>query len=625
MPGLKKENQILSIYEYVKRIRNAIIINMEPKRTFDLLDRTQALYSDKPDILAGKEKDLWVKYDTDSFINHCNWVSYALLALGIEKGDRIAIVANNRPELIFTDLGISQTGAISIPVYPTISADEYNYILNHAAPKFIFVSDKNLLEKIKPIAEKSDKILEVYTFNLVDGAKHFSEILELGKSKADELKMQLEMVKACIDTNDLATIIYTSGTTGFPKGAMLRHSNLISNCIETTHVHPLNYGSKELSFLPLSHILERMMTYHFIYKGIGIYYAENTGMLMDNMKEVKPDIFVSVPRLLEKIYDNIIRKGRELKGVKKQIFFWAVNLGLRYELNGKNGWFYEKQLILANKLIFSKWREALGGNIKIIVSGGAALQPRLARIFWAAQIMIIEGYGLTETSPVIAVNNVTTMEVNFGTVGPILKDIEVKIADDGEILSKGPNIMAGYYKDETLTAEVIDNEGWFHTGDVGEMVDGKYLKITDRKKELFKLSNGKYIAPQSIENKLKESTLIEQVMVIGSNQKFASAIVVPNFQNLHNWASMHQISFQDNNDLILNPLVVTKYQKEVDAINKQLGDFEHIKRFRLVPDEWTMQNGELSPTLKLKRNLLHNRYNELIEEIFSVDKSMIIK
>jgi long-chain acyl-CoA synthetase len=598
---------------------------MESKRTFDLLDRTQALYGDKPDVLAAKENGNWVKYKTADFINYSNWVSYALLALGVEKGDRIAIVANNRPEWIFTDFGISQTGAVSVPVYPTISTDEYDYILNHAAPKFIFVSDKNLYEKIKPIADKSDKIPEVYTFNLVAGAKHFSEIIELGKLKAEELKKQLEMVKAEIDTSDLATIIYTSGTTGFPKGAMLRHSNLISNCIETTFVHPLGNGSKELSFLPLSHILERMMTYHFIYKGIGIYYAENMGTLMDNMKEVKPDIFVSVPRLLEKIYDGIIRKGRELKGVKKQIFFWAVSLGLRYELNGKNGWFYEKQLELANKLVFSKWREALGGNIKIIVSGGAALQPRLARIFWAARIMIIEGYGLTETSPVIAVNNVTKKEVMFGTVGPILKDVEVKIADDGEILSKGPNVMAGYYKDETLTAEVIDSDSWFHTGDVGEMVDGKYLKITDRKKELFKLSSGKYIAPQAIENKLKESTLIEQVMVIGSNQKFASAIVVPNFQNLHNWASLHQIVFQDNSDLILNPLVISKYQKEVEAINKQLGDFERIKRFRLVAVEWTMQTGELSPTLKLKRNTLHVRYKYLIEEIFSVDKTDGIK
>jgi len=598
---------------------------METKRTFDLLKHTQLLYSDKPDILAGKENGKWIKYNTEEFANHCNWVSYALLSLGVEKGDRIAIIANNRPEWIFTDLGISQTGAISVPVYPTIGIEEYEYILHHAAPKFIFVSDKNLYEKIKPIADRSGNVQDVYSFNAVSGARHFSEILKMGKESAGKLQDKLEIIKAGIDTTDVATIIYTSGTTGYPKGAMLRHSNLISNCIETTHVHPLDKGSKELSFLPLSHILERMMTYHFIYKGIGIYYAENMGTLMDNMKEVKPDIFVSVPRLLEKIYDGILRKGHELKGIKKLIFFWAVKLGLRYELHGKNGWFYEKQLELANKLVFSKWREAFGGNIKIIVSGGAALQPRLARIFWAARIMVIEGYGLTETSPVIAVNNVNKMEVMFGTVGPILKDIQVKIANDGEILAKGPNIMAGYYKDEVLTTEVIDAEGWFHTGDVGEMVDGKYLKITDRKKELFKLSSGKYIAPQAIENKLKESTLIEQVIVIGSNQKFASAIVMPNFQNLHNWAAFHQIAFQDNADLIQIPQVVTKYQHEVEAINKQLGDFERIKRFRLVADEWTMQTGELSPTLKLKRNTLHGQYKELIEEIFSVDKTEGIK
>jgi long-chain acyl-CoA synthetase len=598
---------------------------MEPRRTFDLLNRTKALYGNKPDILAGKEKGKWIKYNAEDFINHCNWVSYALLSLGVEKGDRIAIIANNRPEWIFTDFGISQTGAVSVPVYPTIGVEEYEYILNHASPKFIFVSDKNLYEKIKPIADRSGKVHDVFTYNEIPGARHFSEILNLGKQSAENFNDELEIIKAGIESSDVATIIYTSGTTGFPKGAMLRHSNLVTNCIETTHVHPLGNGAKELSFLPLSHILERMMTYHFVYKGIGIYYAESMGTLMDNMKEVKPDIFVSVPRLLEKIYDGIIRKGRELKGIKKQIFFWAVNLGLRHELHGKNGWLYEKQLQLANKLVFSKWRDALGENIRIIVSGGAALQPRLARIFWAARIMVIEGYGLTETSPVIAVNNVSKMEVMYGTVGPILKDVQVKIADDGEILAKGPNIMAGYYKDDVLTSEVIDADGWFHTGDVGEMVDGKYLKITDRKKELFKLSSGKYIAPQAIENKLKESTLIEQVMVIGANQKFASAIVVPNFQNLHNWAAFHQISFQDNTDLIKITQVVTKYQHEVENINKQLGDFERIKRFRLVSDEWSMQTGELSPTLKLKRNTLHERYKELILEIFSVDKTEGIK
>lgn len=598
---------------------------METKRTFDLLKHTRLLHDDKPDILAGKENGKWVKYNTDDFINHCNWVSYALLSLGIENGDRIAIIANNRPEWIFTDFGISQTGAISVPVYPTIGEEEYEYILKHASPKLIFISDKNLYGKIKPIAERLGIGGDIITYNVIPGARHFSEILKTGLEMTGKYADELEIIKAGIDTSDIATIIYTSGTTGFPKGVMLRHSNLISNCIETTKVHPLGKGSKELSFLPLSHILERMMTYHFIYKGIGIYYAESMATLMNDMKEVKPEIFVSVPRLLEKVYDGIIRKGRELKGIKKQIFFWAVNLGLRYELHGKNGWWYEKQLGLANKLVFNKWRDALGGEIKIIVSGGAALQPRLARIFWAARIMVIEGYGLTETSPVIAVNNVSTMEVNYGTVGPILKDVKCRIAEDGEILARGPNIMAGYYKDEVQTSEVIDADGWFHTGDVGEMVDGKYLKITDRKKELFKLSSGKYIAPQAIENKLKESTLIEQVMVIGANQKFASAIVVPNFQNLHNWAAFHQISFQDNTDLIQIPKVLTKYQQEVEAINKQLGDFERIKRFRLVADEWSMQTGELSPTLKLKRNSLYERYRDLIEEIFSVDRTEGIK
>ena len=594
---------------------------MEPTRTFDILERIQNKYSDKTDVLAGKENGKWKKYAVQEYIDNCNWVSYALLSLGIKKGDKIALISNNRPEWNFTDFGISQIGAIGVPIYPTISSEEYSYILGHSEPKIVFISDKSLYEKIKPITDQNPGISTIYTFDRIAGAKHFSELITIGKEMASSLANDLVLAKNAVEPSDLVTIIYTSGTTGFPKGVMLSHSNLISNIIESSFIHPLGPESRTLSFLPLSHIYERMLTYHFQYKGISIYYAENMGTIMDNLKDIKPNVIATVPRLLERIFDKIVSTGKDLKWIKKQLFFWALNLGLRYEFNGKNGWFYEAQLKLANKIIFVKWREALGGNIKVISSAGAALQPRLARVFWAAGIQILEGYGLTETSPVVAINNMVTKEIMFGTVGPILKDVQVMIAEDGEILTKGPNQMVGYYKEPELTKQAIDVNGWFHTGDIGTMIDGKYLKITDRKKEIFKISSGKYVAPKVIENKLKESMFIEQVMVIGENQKFASAIITPEFQFLRNWASIHHIAFRDNEELINNPLVFARYQKEVNEMNLTLGDHEKIKRFRLVADEWTANTGELSPTLKLKRKVLYEKYSALISEIFSVDKT----
>ena len=594
---------------------------MEPTRTFDLLTRMQILFPDKKDVVAGKEDGKWRRYSVPEYIDHCTWVSFALLSMGIRKGDKIAIISNNRPEWNFVDFGISQIGAISVPIYPTISSEEYAYILGHAEPKLIFISDKNLYEKIKPIADQNTGITHIYTFDKIAGIKHFSELITMGKENASSFAIDLEKARTAIVPSDTATIIYTSGTTGFPKGVMLMHSNLVSNFIESSVIHPLGAEAKFLSFLPLSHIYERTLTYHFQYKGVSIYYAENVGKLMDNLKEIKPDIIAIVPRLLELIFDKIISKGKELKGFKKKIFFWAVNLGLRYELNGANGWFYEWQLSIANKLVFNKWREALGGNVVIISSAGAPLQERLARLFWATGMCVLEGYGLTETSPVVSINNFCSKEVMFGTVGPLLKDVQVTIAEDGEILTKGPNQMLGYYKEQKLTDEAIDKDGWFHTGDIGTFVGGKYLKITDRKKEIFKISSGKYIAPQVIENKLKESMFIDQVMVIGENQKFASALIAPDFQFLHDWASIHHVSFRDNEDLISNTLVFARFQREVNEMNQNLSDHEKIKRFRLVSDEWTAPSGELSPTLKLKRKVLYEKYKDIITEIFSVDKS----
>lgn len=586
-------------------------------RTFNLLDRLLENYPQKDDIIAGKENMQWVKYSTKDYVELATMVSYGLLSLGLKKGDKVAMVSNNRPEWNFIDMGISQAGMVHVPIYPTIGVEEYEYILDDAKPKLIFVSDKGLFEKIRPLVDKAASIEGIYTINKVEGAKNWTEVKELGKKNADKYKDELVKIKESVKPEDMVTLIYTSGTTGNPKGVMLSHSNLMSNVIASSVVHPYGPESKSLSFLPLCHIYERMLNYHFQYKGVSIYYAENMGTIVNDLKDIKPKLFSTVPRLLETVYDKIIGKGKDLPYIKKQIFFWAVNLGMKFKLHGANSWFYKLRLKIADKLIFSKWREALGGNVGIIVSGGAALQPRLATIFWAAGIRVLEGYGLTETSPVIAVGDMVKDEIIFGAVGPLIKDVEVKIADDGEILCKGPNVMMGYYNKPELTKEVIDEDGWFHTGDIGMMVDNKYLKITDRKKEIFKLSNGKYIAPQVIENKFKESFFIQQLMVIGENEKFASALISPNFEFLHNWCSIHDVKYRDNKELVQIPEVVARYQKEVNVINKNLALHEQIKRFRMVYKEWTPGTGELSPTLKLKRNFIYKEYEHIIKEIFS--------
>lgn len=590
---------------------------MEILRTFDLLERFIEKYPEKDDVLAGKENKQWIKYSSKDYAEIANMVSYGLLGLGLKKGDKIAMVSNNRPEWNFIDMGVSQAGMIMVPIYPTIGSEEYEFILNDAKPRLIFVSNKVLYDKIKPIVDKVSVIKDIYTINKIEGIKNWSEVRELGRKNIDKYKNELISIKDSIKIEDLVTLIYTSGTTGDPKGVMLNHSNLMSNAISTTVVHPYGPEARSLSFLPLCHIYERMLNYHFQYKGISIYYAENMGTIVNDLKDIKPDLFSTVPRLLETVYDKIIGKGKDLPYLKKQIFFWAVNLGMKFKLHNKNSWFYKQKLKIADKLVFNKWREALGGNVGIIVSGGAALQPRLATIFWAAKIRVIEGYGLTETSPVIAVSNMMTDEIMVGTVGPAIKDVEIKIADDGEILCKGPNVMMGYYNKPELTKEVIDDDGWFHTGDIGRIIDNKYLKITDRKKEIFKLSNGKYVAPQVIENKFKESFFIQQLMVVGENKKFASALILPNFEFLHNWCAIHNVKYRDNEELVQIPQVIARYQKEVNELNKKLAFHEQIRRFRLVYEEWTPTTGELSPTLKLKRAFLHKKYQEIINEIFS--------
>jgi long-chain acyl-CoA synthetase len=591
---------------------------MEVKRTFDLLDQYREKFIQKTDVLAGKEDGKWVIYSAKDYIEQSHWISYGLMAMGLKKGDMVATISNNSPEWNIVDMGLSQAGIVHIPIYPTISKEEYDFILNHAQPRLVIVSDKMLFSKIRSIVEKTTFINDIYTYDNIEGARNWKEILELGKQNESKYKEDLIRIKNSIDPGDLVTLIYTSGTTGFPKGVMLSHNNLVSNFKAISKVHHLTEKHRVLSFLPLSHVYERMVNYHFQYKGLSIYYAENMGTIVQDINDVKPHVFNTVPRLLEKVYNRIIGKGKDLPYIKKQLFFWAVNLGMKFNPQGNSSW-YDLRLKIARKLIFSKWREVLGGNVEIIVSGGAALQPRLACIFWAADMKVLEGYGLTETSPVISANNLTTMEVVFGTVGTVIEDVVVKIAEDGEILCKGPNLMLGYFKAQELTDEVIDKDGWFHTGDIGIMVDGKYLKITDRKKEMFKLSNGKYVAPQVIENKLKESFFIENLMVVGENQKFASALISPNYEFLHNWASIHGIKFRDNLQLISLPEVIARFQKEVNEMNKIIGLTEQIKRFRLVSEEWGPQTGELSPTLKLKRKVIGKKYKKVLDEIYAVE------
>ncbi len=593
---------------------------MEVKRTFDLLGRYKERFSEKTDVLAGKDEGDWVRYSASEYIRIANLLSYGLLAMGLKKGDRVASISNNRPEWNFMDMALSQAGIVHIPIYPTISVEEYTYILTHSEPRLVIVSDAQLYGKIRPLVDLNPRISGLFTYNEIEGASHWKEILSKGEESEDTYQEELEKIKDGIGEEEMVTLIYTSGTTGFPKGVMLSHRNLVTNFVSTSHAHELDHRHKVLSFLPLSHVYERMMNYHFQYKGMSIYYAENMGTIVQDLKDIKPEMFNSVPRLLERVYDRIIGKGKDLPYLKKQIFFWAVNLGLRYS-DEKNGLWYRVRLKLADKLIFSKWREGMGGNVTTVVSGGASLQPRLARIFWASGIRVLEGYGLTETSPVIAVNTLTPKKVRFGTVGPVLENVEMKIGPDGEILCKGPNIMMGYYKEPELTREVIDEEGWLHTGDIGELVEGEYLKITDRKKEMFKLSSGKYIAPQVIENKMKESFFIENAMVVGENEKFASALISPNFEFLHNWASLHSVKYRDNLELISIPELINRFQKEVNEINKKLGQTEHIKRFRLVVEEWSPQSGEMSPTLKLKRKVLYENYKDVLREIYAVGKN----
>jgi len=584
-------------------------------RLFDLLPFVKESYSWKDDLLAGKENGVWKKYSIDDYIAGSDNVSFGLMALGIGKGDTIATISSSRPEWNFLDMGILQTGAVHVPVYPTISEADYRYILSHAGVKLIFVSGWDTYRKIEHFVNDLPGLKGVYAFKETEGVARFDELVRLGAANADPAR--LEMIKNDIQGDDMATVIYTSGTTGNPKGVMLSHRNIISNFMACKPIMPFGDEGKALSYLPLCHVYERMLTYLYQYCGVSIYYAENLATIADNMREIKPDIISTVPRLLEKIYDRIMSTGLKLKGVKRWIFFWAVHLGLKYEMYGQNGLIYEAKLKIARRLVFSKWLAALGGNMKVIVSGGAALQPRLARIFWAAGVPVLEGYGLTETSPVISVSNFDENGVKFGTVGPVLGNVRVMIAPDQEILSKGPNLMLGYYKEPALTAEAIDADGWFHTGDLGQIEPEGQLRITGRKKEIFKTSFGKYISPELIENKFKESHFIDALMVVGENQKYAGALIVPDFTFLRSWCARKEVPYTTDQEMVQHERIQKRFAREVQKINKFFGATEQVKTFDLLEEEWTVEAGELTASLKLRRQFIQQKYKARIDKLFN--------
>lgn len=585
---------------------------MKITRNFDLLDNLLANHV-KTIAIAGKRTGMWKEYSTQEYADAVNSISYGLLQIGIGKEDKVAIISFNRPEWNFADFGASQLGAVTVPMYPTIGEADYKHILNDAEVKVIFVENEEIYAKVAAIRNQVPSLQKVYSFDHIPGLPMWTELCELGKQHPNPEKVNA--LKESVQPDDLMTLIYTSGTTGTPKGVMLSHNNILSNVRGAQKVCPVNHTHKILSFLPLCHIFERMICYLYHYVGAAIYYAESMDTIGDNLKEVKPFAFSTVPRLLEKVYDKIIAKGHDLTGIKKKLFFWAVDLGLKFELGNKNGWWYHQQLKIADKLIFSKWREALGGQVGVIVSGAAALQPRLARIFTAAGINVLEGYGLTETSPVITVNRMEHENRMFGSVGLPIEDVEVKIAEDGEILCKGPNVMKGYYKLPEATQESIDENGWFHTGDIGVM-EGKFLRITDRKKEVFKTSGGKYIAPQPMENKFKESPFIEQIMVVGENEKHAAALIIPAWDYLKQWSDKNGINWQNRDEAVVNPQILHAYQEEINHYNKGFGDWETIKKFELIPGEWSIEGGEMTPTLKLKRKPILAKYSALVERIY---------
>lgn len=588
---------------------------MEIQRTFDLLDRYKAHFQ-KDDAFAVKANKTWKFYSSQDYIDFAYHFAFGLLELGFQKGDKIASISHNRPEWNFIDMGMSMIGVIHVPLYTSLNHTEYTEVIQHSDAKLLIVSDQVLYRKMESIFDQMPLLETVYTFDKIIGVANWLEIIEIGKNSHLKWELQLEEIKNSISPKDCVSLIYTSGTTGTPKGVMLSHENLVQNFLAAASVFQLKPEQRFMNILPLCHVGGRLGNYQTQYSGTSIYYAENMGTIAVDMKEVKPHGFDAVPRILEKIYETIISKGKKLTGVKKKLFFWAVDLGLRYKIDEESNWIYKQKLKIADRLIFSKWRAAIGGLAESVGCGGAALPAHIEKIFWAAGIKILNMYGLTETSPIITINKRTAPNLKLGSVGSVIDGVQLKIADDGEILCKGHNVMIGYYKNEELTRQAFTEDGWFKTGDIGHLVDGKFLMVTDRKKEIFKLSNGKYVAPQSVEIQYKNSIFIENLMVVGEHKKYAGALISPNFSNLLDWMKANHIPFENEKNVIGIKEVHELYRTEIQRLNKTVSEFEKIIKFKLVADQWSPHSGELSATLKLKRNFIVKKYQEEIEEIF---------
>ncbi|MDP1802118.1 MAG: long-chain fatty acid--CoA ligase [Bacteroidota bacterium] len=591
---------------------------MEIKRVFDILDNLKKT-STKEDILCSKVNKQWVKHSVTDFVTNANYVSSALLHLGLQSGDNLAIMASNMPEWNFVDYGSQQVAMPSAPIFPTISSEDLKYILNHCEAKIIFISEKSTYAKLVAMEDQLPHLKYVFSFTAIEGVKSFSEFLDLGKQNLDQTKV--EEIKSTVKEDDLLTILYTSGTTGQPKGVMITHKNLISNVMICKDIAPFVDRWRALSFLPLNHVYERFLNTLYLYHNVSIYYAENFETIGDNCRELHPEIFVAVPRVLERVLEKIIAAGEKLGGFKKTVFEWSLRLAERYELDGANGPWYEFQRKICDIMVYSKWRAAVGGKVEVIVSGGAALNPRIERIFACANLKLLQGYGLTETCVVVAVNRLGTGNMMFGTVGKVVENSEVKIAEeDGEIIMKGPSLMKGYYKNPEATAEAIDAQGWFHTGDIGKFIDGKFLKITDRKKEIFKSSAGKYISPVAIENKLKESKFIEHCMVIGEGQKYASALIIPSILNFKEHFNKNNIEWPGTNTAHEHDEIKKVINAHIKSVNATLAPYEQLKRCQFISGVWTVESGEITPKLSLKRKVIAQKNKDVIMKIFGADE-----
>jgi long-chain acyl-CoA synthetase len=602
-----------------KTLHLITLTKMEITRVFDIIDLHKTVYK-KDDLLCGKENKQWKKYSSIDFINYSNWASYGLLNLGLRKDDKVAIISNNRPEWIFADYGCQQTGIVTVPIFPTASDHDLKFILNHAEVRAVFISDKKIYAKLSAMESEIPTVKHIIAFDKIDGLQNFNDFIE--EAKKNPLTEKVKTIKKTITANDLLTILYTSGTTGMPKGVMISHENLVRNVTDCQDFAPFESKWRALSFLPLNHVYERMLITLYLYKGISVYFAEGFETIGDNLKEIQPQMFVSVPRLIERVYEKICSTGEKLSGLKKYLFDWSIKIAEQYEVNGANGFVYELQRKLLDKLVYNKWRDAVGGKLVCLASGGAALNPKLERVFLCAGITVLQGYGLTETCVVVSVNRFGEDNIRIGTCGPLIDGVTVKIDDEtGEILVKGKSVMMGYYKNPEATAEVFDKDGWFHTGDVGKFVEGKFLKITDRIKEIFKTSAGKYIAPLAIENKLKECKYIEQCMVIGEGQKFASALIIPNFINFKEYCKSNSIEWKGNAEMSSHEDLKKLIYEHIKQMNRTLAPFEQLKRCEILNKEWSVDSGELTPKLSLKRKIIKEKNQDTLGKIFEMEEA----